>query len=113
MLAETLFDSKVEILIHIDLGSNGLHKYLCLSSNRLGLISPPLPSSKLLPWEVAAEKANAKAEADEAFSNPQQLLQDLCHTAAFGASSPLGQPLMVTARGLPAITPEALNIDTS
>jgi processing peptidase subunit alpha len=63
---------------------------------------------KLLPWEVEEQKEIIKMELEDAKKNPQQMLQDLSHTAAFGTSSPLGKPLMCPPKNLGSVTPEML-----
>jgi len=55
-----------------------------------------------LPWEIEDAKGIAKAYLEEHQKNHQLLLQELSHAAAYGASSPLGKPLMA-ARTLPHV----------
>jgi len=73
------------------------------------LLADTVFASKLLPWELEETKEVMKMEIDEASANPQQLLQDMSHTAAFGTASPLGKPLACPKRNFGAVTPEVLN----
>lgn len=50
-------------------------------------------SPKLLPWEIEANAANVMQEVAALEMNPQALLQELIHPAAYGGSSPLGKGL--------------------
>lgn len=59
-----------------------------------------------LPWELEEAKGIAKQELEEYQNNHQLLLQELSHTAAYGAGSPLGKPLMA-ARTLPHVDVDA------
>ena len=59
-----------------------------------------------LPWELEQAKGIAKQELEEYQNNHQLLLQELSHTAAYGAGSPLGKPLMA-ARTLPNVDVDA------
>jgi len=72
------------------------------------ILADTIFESKMLPWELDDEKKLIAKEVEELSKNPQQLLQDLSHTAAFGATSPLGKPLTCPKRNLDAVTPEVL-----
>mmetsp|Transcript_28279 Transcript_28279/g.84387 ORF Transcript_28279/g.84387 Transcript_28279/m.84387 type:complete len:476 (-) Transcript_28279:214-1641(-) len=71
------------------------------------LLADTVLRPKFLPWEVEEEKVAVKLELDDMGNNPQMLLQELSHTAAYGAQSPLGTPL-AGGRFLPHLSPEVL-----
>lgn len=75
----------------------------------LELIADSVLNPKFLPWEVEAQMAVVKAELDDAAKNPQSLLQELSHAAAYGNRSPLGKSLTSPPRSLGLITPEVLS----
>jgi processing peptidase subunit alpha len=63
---------------------------------------------KFLSWEVEEAHSAVKAELDELKQNPQALVQELTHAAAYGRSSPLGMPAMCPPGNLAAISPDVL-----
>jgi len=74
----------------------------------LEMLAETALSPKFLPWEVTEQAQAISIELDEFGKTHQALVQELAHPAAFGASSPLGKPLMCPPRNLGAISPEVL-----
>lgn len=65
-------------------------------------------SPKFLSWEVEEAHSVVKAELEELKQNPQALVQELVHTAAYSRASPLGMPSMCPPGNLGAISPDVL-----
>jgi len=64
---------------------------------------------KMLAWEVDEAKTFVQTDLEERLKNPQLMVQDFCHTAAFGSRSPLGRPLACPSASLGSITPGDLS----
>jgi len=65
-------------------------------------------SPKFLSWEVEEAHSVVKAELEELKQNPQALVQELVHTAAYSRAAPLGMPSMCPPGNLGAISPDVL-----
>eukprot|EP00298_Acanthocystis_sp_HF-20_P010784 c19045_g2_i2.p1 GENE.c19045_g2_i2~~c19045_g2_i2.p1 ORF type:complete len:482 (+),score=148.55 c19045_g2_i2:1-1446(+) len=74
----------------------------------LRLVSDSLLKPALLPWEVKNAIAASKAEHDGLSKNPQALIVEHLHTAAYSGQT-LGAPLYVQKQEYDALTPEAIN----
>ena len=61
-------------------------------------------SPKLLPWEMEQVSAAVKADVESLEHNPEALVQELAHPAAYGSSSPLGKPLYAKPNALGHLT---------
>lgn len=75
----------------------------------VAMLAETATTAKFLPWEVEAQAATLRAEVKEFCSNHQALLQEMIHPAAYGASSPLGAPVMVKESNLSSIDAAVLN----
>lgn len=74
----------------------------------VGLLAQTACHPKFLPWEVQEQSAVIQEELKEFGMQHMGLVQELIHPAAFGASSPLGAPLMAKPSVLGAIDSEVL-----
>ena len=74
----------------------------------VGLLAETSLAPKFLSWEVEEAHAAVKAELQELQQNPQALLQEMSHAAAYGRGSPLGQPAMCPPGNLSAVSPAVL-----
>ena len=59
----------------------------------VGLLAETSLAPKFHSWEVEEAHAAVKAELQELQQNPQALLQEMSHAAAYGRGSPLGRVL--------------------
>ena len=74
----------------------------------VGLLAETSLAPKFHSWEVEEAHAAVKAELQELQQNPQALLQEMSHAAAYGRGSPLGQPAMCPPGNLSAVSPAVL-----
>jgi len=75
----------------------------------VAMLAESVGRPKFLPWEVSDSAEMISAEIKELGNNHMALVQELMHPAAFGASSPLGKPLMAKPSGIGAIDSEVLS----
>ena len=74
----------------------------------VGLLAETSLAPKFHSWEVEEAHAAVKAELEELQQNPQALLQEMTHAAAYGRGSPLGGPAMCPPGNLSAVSPAVL-----
>lgn len=73
------------------------------------MVAETVFAPKFLSWEVAEAKKSMAIEIEQFAANPQALVQELAHPAAYGGASPLGRPLMCPAKSVGQQTPEVLS----
>ena len=67
-------------------------------------------SPKLLPWEMEQVSAAVKADVESLEHNPEALVQELAHPAAYGSSSPLGKLTCLNFTYLSSASPPELTL---
>lgn len=75
----------------------------------VALLAETVCKPKFLPWEIGEQSSVITAEVKEFGNNHMGLVQEMMHPAAFGASSPLGKPLMAKPSAVGAIDSEVLS----
>ena len=65
----------------------------------MSMLAETITAPKFLPWEVQDSASSIAADIADVQANPMAYVQELMHPAAYGASSPLGKPLMPKAAG--------------
>ena len=72
----------------------------------LSVLSEAITQPKLVSWEVEEQKAVLAAQLAAAAGDTRTALLEALHSAAYGASSPLGHGLFATPEGLDALGAE-------
>uniref|UniRef100_A0AAV1TDA0 Alpha-MPP n=1 Tax=Peronospora matthiolae TaxID=2874970 RepID=A0AAV1TDA0_9STRA len=93
----TSSSGREQIIYTIDLLRDNVEK-------GLELLADAILNVELLPEEMESIKAVMRIQTEELMENPQAMLQEFIHAAAYGVDKPLGRPLQCPLHKIDALT---------